>query len=175
MLLLDLPTRSGAGFAIAAMADHPPSNRRPAGRDRWIHRKLIHRVVARGLAAHDSPRQVETGDDRDGLAALADSVACHGIGLRCCRGWRGAAGEAAPPAGVNSGTSAPCGGWLDRPVDHGRGRWLGRWWAFRRAPRHRAAGWIRSSSRFAGSSLEAKVRVTALGNGPARPWSRPLR
>jgi hypothetical protein len=81
MLLLDLPTRLGAGFVTVAMADRPPSNRRLAGRDRWTHLKLIHRVVARGLAARDSPRQVETGDDRDGLAALADSVACHGIGL----------------------------------------------------------------------------------------------
>ena len=140
LLLLDLPTRSGAGFATVVMADRPPSRRRLAGRLRWAHLKLVHRVVTRGLAARDSPRQAETGDDRHGLAALADSVPCQGIGLRCCRGCRRAAGEAAPPAGVNAGTSAPWGGRRDRPVDHGPGGWVDRWWGLRRAPRHRDRG-----------------------------------
>jgi hypothetical protein len=116
MLLLDLPTRLDARFATVAMADRPPSNRRLAGRDGRIQLKLIHRVVARGLAARKCPRQVETGDDRDGLAALADSVACHGIGLRYCRGCRRGAGEAAPPAGVNSG-----------PARGGEGGAIARW------------------------------------------------
>ena len=69
MRLLDLPTRLGAGFATVAMADRPPSNRRLAGRDRWTHLNLIHRVEIRRLTARDFPRQVETGNDRDGLAA----------------------------------------------------------------------------------------------------------
>lgn len=104
MLLLDLPTRWGDGFATVAMADRPPSNRRLAGRDRWGHLKLMHPIVARGLAACDCLRHVEAVDDGDGLVAVADFVASHGIGLRFGCGCRRAAVEAIPPAGMNQGT-----------------------------------------------------------------------
>jgi hypothetical protein len=46
----------------------------PPGRPRQVESpNRVHRVVARGLAAHYPPRQDETADDGHGLAALADT------------------------------------------------------------------------------------------------------
>jgi hypothetical protein len=149
----NLPPRLGAVFTIAGRADRTSSRRRPASRDRRAHLKLIHPVVTRGLAARESLRQVETVDNRDGLAVLADSVASHGIGLRCCHGCRRAAGESAPPARVNSGTLAQRGERRDLPEDHGQGgrRMTDLSGACGAHQDTVTAGWVRSSSRFTGS------------------------